>query len=299
MAIHSVNQHLLRVVCRFKSRNVAFVRHWHLQLLRTVCLYVIAPNTDARIILPSLRVFIWICSGIILILTLCGTHTLKHLQWIGLHKTFVEPYPAKHCAIGIKCHSSVHAEFFLIHPIRYSVYHLTHFTVFRNLTLGIVVEQLNKEDVIIAYKSHQRAIVRPHRRLLRTIIRQWLEFLALDCIYIICGTMRATIDALSVCLNKHAPSIGRHDISICTGYLCSDSITGIKKHCGLLSGFERILYNLLAIGTHLHILVATFQRIHTAHLFCIEITWGYRSERHTLIGIYGLHKQQTGNARND
>ena len=257
MAVHRVNQHLLRVARGQNARHVSIGIHRNLQLLRPTALDVVAPCGDLRVHLSSLRIFVGIKTGIGGILLTLRLHAPEHLQRILLHGTLVKPYPAQHGAIGIEAEGLVERELLLVHPVGYSIDHLVELPVLGDLHLGIVVQQFHDEDVAIAHESHLIAIGRPCGNLLRTILRQGFQLAAVHVVEVIVGSSRTSIDTPCVRLYEHTVAVGRHHIPVEVLDGGALRVVHIKQHPTLLPRLERVLHDALPVVTDAGILVGT------------------------------------------
>ena len=187
MTVHSVHYDAVGIDCRLDARHVSVGIDGHIKAIYLATLDVVTPRCNDAVVLTCLGILVRIESGIVGILRMFGTHTLVHLQRIGLYLRLVVANPAKHGAVGVEGEGAVESEFLLIHPIGNTVDDLIELAVLSHLYLGIVVEQLDKEDVAFANECHLLTVRRPCGHLLRSAVRQTLQFARGDGVDIVYG----------------------------------------------------------------------------------------------------------------
>ena len=175
MTVHCVDDDARRVVGRLDARHISIGIQWHLQTIDLVRLDVVAPCRHNAVVVSSLRILVRVVAGIVGILLLLRSQTLVHLQRVGLDLRLVVAQPAQHSAVGIEGKCIVEAKLLLVHPVGQTVDNLVKLAVLCNLYLGIVVQQLHEEYVVVANESHLQSVLRPCRYLLRTSIAQRVE----------------------------------------------------------------------------------------------------------------------------
>ena len=270
MAVHGINHNLVGVRRRQNTRHITICIQRNSQFLCAVALDVIAPRRHYRVRLTGLGVLIRIASRIDSIFLLFGFESFEQLQGILLYCRLVIAYPAQHRTIGIEGECRVETELLFVHPVGNAVNDLIELTVLCHLALTVIVQQLHKIDVVVAYKGHLQTVGRPYRALLRTAVGQTLELAALDGINVKVGFVGTTIDALAVGTDQHLGAVRRHDVSIKGRDFFSLRIVDVEKHGRLLTGLKRILHNLLPILRDACIEVGTLDRIDTRHALCVE-----------------------------
>ena len=134
--------------------------------------------------------------------------------------------------------------------------------------------------------------------MLRTAIRQGLQLVVADAIYIIGGGERATIDGLGVGLDEQSGAIGTHDVTI---HLTDLSATGggcIEQHAYLFAGFKRVSNNLLTIAANLRVGLAIGQGVNGADGLTAELALGNVGERN-LLASRSTHSQRQRHAKRE
>ena len=185
----------------------------------------------------------------------------EELQGILLDIALVITQPAQHCAVSIESQSGVKAELLLVHPIGNAVDDLIELSVLSDLTLAVVIEQLDQKDVVVSDKGHLLSVGRPHGALLRTAIRERLQLAALQRVDVEHRLVGTAVDRLTLRADEHTAAVGRHDIAVEGIYLRTLCVVDIEEHCRLFTGLERALHYLLAIGRDTRILVGTGDRV--------------------------------------
>jgi len=249
MPVQRVHHHAVRVGCGQDARHIAIGIEGHPELQNLVRLDVVAPGRDDGVVLSGLRIFVGIQSGVIGILLMLGVASAEELQGIGLHPRLVVAQPAEHGAVGGEGEGAIESELLFVHPVGDAIDDVVELAVGGHLALGIVVEQLHKEDVVIAHEGHLPAVGRPHRDLLRAAVGEALEHVAGDVVNIIDCFEGAAIDILRLSLDEHAGTVGREDIAVETVNLVSHGVIDVEEHGHLLAGLERVLCHLLLVGT--------------------------------------------------
>ena len=176
MTVHSVHYDAVGIDCRLDARHIAVGINGHIEAKSLAALYVIAPCCYNTVVLTCLRILVRVESWIVGILRMFGTHTLVHLQRIGLYLRLVVAYPAEHGAVGVECKSAVESKFLLVNPIGNTIDYFIELSVLSHLYLGVIVKQLYKEDVALAHECHLLTVCRPCGHLLRTAVRETLQF---------------------------------------------------------------------------------------------------------------------------
>ena len=154
MTVQCEYSHLRGVAGGQDAGYISVCIEWQLHLACLVALDVVAQQLDACILLAGLRVFIGVETWILQVLVMLGEGSAEHRHGVFLHLAFVVAYPDNLFRISREHHSRVKREFLLVHPVRQTIDYLIALTVFRHLTLGIVVEQLHQVDVVVADESH-------------------------------------------------------------------------------------------------------------------------------------------------
>ena len=201
----------------------------------------------------------------------------KHLQVVGLHPTFVPTHPAKHLAVGSKLQRAVKRKFLFVHPVGDAVDDFVELSVFGDLAFGIVIQQLNKKNVVITHKRNLISVGRPHRSLLLPAVAQSFKSSVGNRIYIIGGTRRTTVDALCLGLYQQTATVGRNQVIIETVNLLAHRVVHIKQHGRLLTRLERALHY-FPIFSHARIFVSSVNRIHSTDIACRKSTVSQISE---------------------
>ena len=228
MAIHCIDNDACRVVGHLDAGHIAIGINRHLKAIYLVRLYVIAPSRHHAVVVSSLRILVRVFAWIVGILFILRSQTFVHLQRVGLYLRLVVAQPAQHSAVGIEGKSLVEAKLLLVNPVGQSVDNLIELAVLCYLNLGIVVQQFNKEDVVVAYKSHLLSILRPCRNLLRTTIAQRVQSARSDVIDVEYSLVRAAVYALCLGLYKHALAVRRKRVAVKTVNLLAKCVVGIE-----------------------------------------------------------------------
>ena len=282
MAVHRIDQHLLRIAGGQDSGHVAISLHRHLQLLHTAALDVVAPCGDLRVHLTSLGVFVGIKAGISGILLALGLHAPEHLERILLHGTLVKTNPTKDGAIGIETECLVKREFLFVNPVGDAIDDLVELPVFRDLHLGIVIEQLHDEDVAFAHESHLITVGRPCGHLLGTASRKLFQLAAMHVVDVIFSGRRMAIHALGLGLNEHPIAVGRHDIPVKILDLGALRVFNIKQHTALLPRLERVLNDAFSVIADAGILVSPLYGIDAINALGGKLATGNRLQIQSL-----------------
>ena len=154
MAIHRKDSDFRWVAGRFDTWDIAVGIQWHVDLACLATLDIKAVHTYLRVHLSWHGIFIGIVANRVL-----------------FNRTLVVANPYKLLRVGREYHRRVGSKFLLIHPVGNTIDNLVVLTVLRDLTLGIVIQQLHQIDVILAHKGYQVTIGRENRRLLSPTLR--------------------------------------------------------------------------------------------------------------------------------
>ena len=184
---------------------------------------------------------------------------------IDRHRIFFDgflviTYPYQLLAVGTKHHRTVVRELFLIHPVGNTIDNLVLLSVFRHLTLCIVIKQFDKKDIIVTNEGNHRTVRREQGSLLGTVLRQRYQFLAGNGINIIVSCERMTIDTLCVRLYQYPFAVRTHDISIDSLKFGTRSVCHIKQFLCLFTCLKGITGNTFGILTQLGITLSIFRR---------------------------------------
>ena len=105
VAVHGIDNHLLRVTGALDARYISVLIERYLHLLRFLGLDVEAPYRHLCVVLACLGVLVAVVAGIDLVFVLGGFHAAEHLQGVCLYVALVELRPEEHCAVGIELKS--------------------------------------------------------------------------------------------------------------------------------------------------------------------------------------------------
>ena len=163
-----------------------------------------------------------------------------------------------------------------------------------HLALAIVVEQLDEEDVVVAYECHLVAVGRPYGYLLRASVGETLQQVALHVVDIEYRLVGAAVYRLRLCAYEHALAVGREYVAVEGVDFLANGVADVEEHGGLLARAERILHNLFPVLRDLRILVGAFQRVYAADALSRESTVGNRLQ----VYLAGCHDRRCGHKHN-
>ena len=239
MAIEREHQYLLRLGCRLDARDIAVGIQWHLQLACLSAGNIKAPYRTLGIVSTSHWIFIGVGTWIFGILIVSRSLSLIERHGILAHLRFVVAHPYQLLAVSRKHHRTIVSELLFVHPVGDAVDDFILASVLRHLALGIVVEQLDEKDVVVAHEGYQRTVLREQWRLLGTVLRQWHQFLVGNGIDVILCLERMAVNQLSIGLNQHAFAVGTHDIAVDTAQFSTMSGRCVEDSLHLLARLER------------------------------------------------------------
>ena len=216
MTVHRHDGHLGRIACGLDAGDIAVGIERHADLARLMRLDIIAHDLHLRIYLSWHRILVSIVAWIFGILLAFRGQPFEELHGILLHGTLVIAYPHDLPGISREHHRRVGGELLLIHPVGDAVDHLVAPAVFGHLTLGIVVEQLHKVDVVLSHEGNLIAIWREHWCLLGASVAERHQLVVTYVEDIIHCRERTPIDRLRGRLNQHSAPIGTQDIAFHT-----------------------------------------------------------------------------------
>ena len=253
MAVQCVHSHLGGLLHSLQTGHIAVLVHRHLQLAHLLALDVIAPHRCRRVAVAGKGILIG------------GMRLVAQRQRVFLHLALVVAHPYQLLAIGGKHHRVAVTELLFVHPVGNAVDDLVLLAVLRHLHLGIVIQQLHQEDVVVTHKGNLLTVGREQRRLLLAVLRQGHRPVVSDIIYIIGGGERVAIDGLALCLQQDAPAVRTHDEALQPVYLVALRRLGIKQRLRHLARLERALHNALVAVAHLHKRLAVSHWLHSIH----------------------------------
>ena len=233
MPVHRIGHHVVGLTSHLQAWNIAFLWNKKLHGACLLALKVIAPDADIRIALT--------CQGIFID---------EITQAIILHLALIIANPAQHGTVAGEGQGTAEAELFFVHPVGHAIDNLIAHTILGHLRLGIIVEQSDKEDVVVADKGHITAVGTPYGRLLRSKVTKGSKHTTLNVVNIIVGGERTAINALHVVPHQHPSSIGTHVIAGNLVNLVFQRIGGIKKDAVLFSAFHGKLKHFRAVVAH-------------------------------------------------
>ena len=274
MAVHRHDTHLRGVAGGLHAGNVAVVVERQLQGARLVTPDVVAEHFHLRVLLARHWILIGIESRIVAILLALRSQALEELHGVLFDLTLVEAHPHQLLGVGGERHGRVVGELLLVHPVGDAVDDLIELAVLRHLALGVVVEQLDEENIVVADEGDDVAVGREHRRLLGTALGERLQLVVLDSIYIIGGSERAAVDALRLRLDEQALAVGAHDVALHVADLGTACRRSIEEHAHLFACLERVGHDALAVVADLCVSIASCQRRHGRHHFLTELATG-------------------------
>ena len=233
MSVHRIGHHVVGLTSHLQAWNITFFRNKKLHGACLLALKVIAPDADIRIALT--------CQGIFID---------EITQAIILHLALIIANPAQHGTVAGESQRAVETELFFVYPVRHAIDNLIALAVLCHLRLSIVVEQSDKEYIVVADKGHITTVGTPYRRLLRSKVTKWSKHTTLNVVNIIVGGERAAINALHVVPHQHPSSIRTHVIAGNLVNLVFQRIGGIKKDTILFSAFHGKLKHFRAVVAH-------------------------------------------------
>ena len=193
MAIQCEHCHLRGILGRGNAGDISIGIHGHVELASLMRLDVIAPNRHLGIVLACLGIFIGIKPRIGGVFIHVGMTATEELHGILLHMRLVVFYPAYLLTVGSEHHRRVGGEFLLIHPVGHAVDNLIKLSVLGHLTLGIVIEQFDKVNVILPYEGNHCSVGREDGCLLRTSERECHHLVVAHVEDIVFGGERAAV----------------------------------------------------------------------------------------------------------
>ena len=274
MTVQSHHAHLRRIASGLHAWDVAVGVKRQLQRARLVALDVVGHDLNLRVHLSWHRIFVRVFAGIVAKLLTLRCQALEELHRVLLHLTLVEAHPHQLLRVGCERHGRIIGELLLVHPVRDTIDDLVALTVLRHLALGVVVEQLDEIDVIVAHKGNDIAIGREHGCLLRASFAQRFQLVVLDGEDIIGGGERAAVDTLRLRLDKQSFAVGAHDVAVHPAHLLATSRRCVKEHAHLLTRLERIGHDAPAVVTDLCVGVTASQRRYSLHRLLTELITG-------------------------
>ena len=171
MTVQREHHQLVLLARELDAGDVSVVIERHLHRAGHAALDVVSQHRHLRVHLARLRILIFVCPRIELVLLLRRIRALVPRERERLHRRFVEPNPCQHLAVGREVERAIEREFLLIHPVGLTVDDFVALAILRNLTLRIVEEQLHEKEVVVTHESNLVAI----RRELRALLRSPLE----------------------------------------------------------------------------------------------------------------------------
>ena len=201
MAIKCINSNARGVTGHYHTRDIAVSINGNLQLARLTATDVKTPHGAVCILLSSNGILVCIKSRIVRIFLSFRLEPLKNRHRILLYLTLIIANPYYLPTIGTKYHCTTKTKLFLVNPVRNTINNFIPSSILRHLHFGIVIQQLNKKNIIVTHKSYLITIRGKQRSLLRTIQRQWNNTVIMQIIYIIGSSKRMPIDTMCVCLN--------------------------------------------------------------------------------------------------
>ena len=158
MAVHGIDGHLGGVAGHDDTGDISVLVEGHLQLPGLSRLDVETVHGDGGVLFARHRIFVAVETGIFGVFLLGRAESLEPLEGKFLHLALVVPYPAYLPAVCCEDHTAVHRELFFVHPVGNAVDDLVAHAILGHLALGIVVEQLHEEDVVVSDESNLLAV---------------------------------------------------------------------------------------------------------------------------------------------
>ena len=248
MPIESQNEQLLCIVGKEDARHIPVCRDGKLHLANDTTLDVEAMNADNTILRSGYGILVIVRSRVLRVIILFGTQTLVPRKTEHRHFRLVVTNPGDHCIVCVEIESACKRELLFVHPIRLAIDNLVELAVLRDLTLAIVEEKFDEEEVSISNKCHHRAVPAPKGLFLRPAFAEMSEGAVLHIIYIIFSRFAMTVDALRLCLDEDVLLVRTHLIAVDSVNLDAVlDVVHVEEHTGLLSRSETVSDNLLAV----------------------------------------------------
>ena len=121
-------------------------------------LYIKGFDGNFRVFRTCNRIFVVVCTWVFVVLLESGVRTFEFLDGIDGHFAFIIANPRQHFAVGRESEAAICGELLFVDPIRDAVEYLVEFSVFRNLTLSVIEEELDEEKVVLARKGNHRSV---------------------------------------------------------------------------------------------------------------------------------------------
>ena len=286
MAVHRIDSHLFGIAGHDDAGDIAVLVQWHLQLLRLLGGYVIAPHRHRSVLLAGYRIFISIESRIVGKLLLFGFQSFEQQHRVLLHRSLVVANPHHMAAVCREHHGTVVAELLLVYPVGYAVNHLVAPAVRSHLNLLGSIQVAYQKDVIVSHKGYARSVRREERRLLVTICRQGSQPMVCHAVDIVSCRVRMAVDAPRMGLNQHIPTVRTHLIAVYALYLATLYIVHVQQRPNLFARLERAHLNTPSALSHTGITLPVGQRAHTTHRGSSEVATRQILQLQFLTGTY-------------
>ena len=180
------------------------------------------------------------------------------------HCGLVVANPRQHGVVGVEIEGTTEGELLLVNPVGLAVDDAVELAVGGDLTLGIVVYQLDKEEVVVAHECYHGAVLGESRYLLRASVGEGHEGAVAYIIYIVYGCEGVAVDGSGLCAHEDGLLVGTEDVVVDGREAhVALGVGNIEEDVGLLARLERRSRNLTAVGAELCVAHAVVHGAHT------------------------------------
>ena len=208
---------------------VIIVNHRHIHGFERAIFHIIAQHAHLGVIAACLGILIIVSSGIKAIFLDRIACTVIHLHRVHRHVRFVPTHKREREVVGRPRKRAEQTEFFLIHPIGYSIDYFVHLAVLGHRHHAAIIKFLDI-DVILIHKSHHTAVGRECGYLLLTFVAELGHLVVANFIHIVVGSERIAIYHLLIGIEQYFALIFRHLKSAKVLHIAVAGCSGIKHH---------------------------------------------------------------------